>query len=253
MASAAYASMVSSTMNAAIDVTNAAIRSSHTSRICAMSRASSRKRLTASPGEPGRRPVTGPGSRTSEMRMLTRGTVCQNTQAPCHCTMAPPRIIQRTICTEPSAISSTQTVLPVPPAATSSSTALARRPAGSGREKKAIHATREIDQVAGSSRRSWRAKARLRCAVGACSPSMAASSSSKSKPRRSRTASRRGSVAPTGVGRPSRRAEACGGSLGVAAGRVGGERRRGGRARRCGRGRARGSRRRRRAWRAGGR
>ena len=51
-------------------------------------RASSRNRLTASPDETATARPPVPGRPTSDRRRFTRGSVCQKTQQPCHCTTA---------------------------------------------------------------------------------------------------------------------------------------------------------------------
>ncbi len=134
-ARAAAGSIDTSTTSATVAATAAPDRSSHTSSTMARSWTSSRKRLTASPGAPGSRPAVGPGSSTSDRSRLTRGTVCQPTQQPCHCTAMATSQVQRTASmpTTPAISAHTPEVLP---SATRSRATFTRRPVRSGSEKK---------------------------------------------------------------------------------------------------------------------
>jgi hypothetical protein len=139
---ATWASMVTSTHSATAPASTEALRSMTTSSTMLRSWTSSRKRLTASPGAPGNRPVAGPGSDTSERSRLTRGTVCQPTQQPCHWTATATSSDQRAASIPTRTASRPQGALA--PDARESRMTLTAAPASSGTEKNITKPSRHV-------------------------------------------------------------------------------------------------------------
>ncbi len=142
-ASATWGSIVISTHSATEETSTVALRSMTTSSTMLTSWTSSRKRLTASPGAPGRRPAAGPGSDTRERSRLIRGTVCQPTQQPCHCTATPTNMAQRVV-SSPTRMASRPQGAVAPGVASRSRTTLTAAPLTSGREKNTVNQARHV-------------------------------------------------------------------------------------------------------------